>query len=326
MMAVFVSVTTASLFLLIPARAAAPMSARVTVCARALCLNGRTWPLYMASVYGGLADPASLVALARTIGVNTLRVTDFLDTGGDARTAPYDEKRWRRVDAVLAAAAAANLHIVLDLATYRNLLLKSGRNPYRTDWTRFLTYVAHRQNTITGVVYGQDPTIAFVSFAGEVAPPNGSDPHRPTSADLLSFYRSVLYRWGVLAPGQLRTAGGLLQLNWDSGVPWRQIFALPGNDLAAIHVYGGGDLRVTVPEVADWSRATGTPWLIEEFGFDAKIGDRERAAGFRSVITSARAAAVAGVGFWNLGTQTSHTYDVGPQFPVVFAAVHDMSP
>jgi hypothetical protein len=38
---------------------------------------------------------------------------------------------------------------------------------HRADWTQFMTFVANRVNTVSGLKYRNDPTILVVSIAGE---------------------------------------------------------------------------------------------------------------------------------------------------------------
>jgi len=295
---------------------------RLSVCGVSLCRSGHTWQLYLAAVYGGLDNPAGTVAQAKAVGLNAIRITDFLDTNASPSAGPLDESRWVKVDRLIAAASAAHLLVELDFSTYRNLLQNAGKNPYTVDWHPFLASVANRYNTVTGIRYGNDPTIGLVSFAGEVDAINGGgNTYGLTAASLLAFYRNVLAYWHHLAPNQLDTAGGLYQLDWNSGIPWQAIFRLPYNDVNALHVYGPGDRSTTVPMVSAFSKAGNEPWIIEEFGFDSSLGDSARAAGFAGTFALARQYGAAGTGFWNLGTQTIDTHDVGPQFPQLMAVV-----
>jgi endo-1,4-beta-mannosidase len=299
-----------------------PGRPRVTACGTELCLSGRPWPIALGTVYGGLVDPAAAVGRVRALGLNAVRVTDYLDVRGDPRTAPFAEAAWSRVDRLLAAASDAGLYVVLDLSTYRNLLRAGGANPYTVDWRPFLEFVASRVNTVNGIRYADDPTIAVVSFAGEVDGVNGGDnTYGLTTATLTNFYRTVEDRWHRLAPGPLLTAGGLSHLDWDSGIDWRAIFALPHNDFAALHVYTQGDRESAVPAVSRFSQAIGRPWIIEEFGFPADLPDVERARRYADTYALAARYGAAGTGLWNVGAQTRDTYDVGPQFPLTSAVV-----
>lgn len=295
---------------------------RVTSCGTALCLGNAPWSMAMGTVYNCLADPGRAVASVRALALNTVRVTDFLNVDGAADTAPFDPAAWRSVDRLIAAAGGAGLHVVLDFSTYRNLLKRSGGNPYTVDWTPFLRFVAERLNTETGIRYADDPTIALVSFAGEVdGIASGDNTYGLTSDQLVAFYRKVEAFWHAVAPGQLLTAGGLSQLDWQSGIDWRTIFSLPHNDVNALHVYAPGDSSTTIPNVAAFSKAEGKPWIIEEFGYPASLPDAERADKYREMYEVAERNNAAGTGLWNVGAQTADTYDVGPQFPRTFGVV-----
>lgn len=281
----------------------------------------------MGSVYNGLQDPDGSVAQATALGLNTIRITDFLDADGAPTAAAFDETRWRRVDRLIAAASAAGLHVVLDLSSYRNLLKASGRNPYTYDWSSFLSFAADRRNTVTKLRYGDDPTIALVGFAGEVDAVNGGDnTYGLTTAQLTDFFRQVEGHWHRAAPRQLLTAGGLMQLDWDSGIGWKAIFDLPHNDVDAIHVYSSRDRDKSLPAVAVYSRTIGKPWITEEFGYPAALGDGRRASAFAATYDLNERHGSAGVGFWNVGRQTKDTFDVGPQFPRTFRAVRSYWP
>ena len=299
----------------------------VTVCGRSLCLGGAPWTLSMATVFNGLDTPQQSVARLKALGLTTVRITDFLDTAGSPSAAPYDEQAWIRVDGLIAAAHDAGLHVWLDLSTYRNLLKQAGVNPYTVDWTPFLSFVANRTNTVTGVRYAADPTIAVVGFAGEVDGINSADnTYGLTTQQLTDFYRRVENYWHGAAPRQLLTAGGLSNLDWDSGIDWHSIFALPYNAIAAVHAYTASDVQVTIPAVSAFAAASGRPWVLEEFGYPASMTDDDRARSFTAMFATARQYGAAGTGFWNVGGQTQNTYDVGPQFPATFAAVAHHAP
>jgi hypothetical protein len=278
----------------------------------ALCLDGGTWYLYGASQLGGLDDPNGRADLAVAAKLNTLRIVNFLDEHAAPATGPYDEWRWQRVDKVIAAAGARGLKIVLDLSTYRNLLWNAGQNPYTTDWASFISFATQRRNTVTGIRYADDPTIAIVSFAGEVEPINTGDNTRGvTTQQVTDFFRRSFGQWKSQDVHHLLSTGGLLQLDWNSGIDWKTLFALPGSDVCAIHDYSTNDQQVTTPMVASYCQSIGRPWITEEFGWEQSIGDSTRAQRFGAMYQLQRTYGAAGVAFWNLGTQTTGTtFDV----------------
>ena len=293
---------------------------RVSVCGRWLCAGGSRHIVRMGSI-NGLADSTKAPGWATALRLNTLRLTDFLDTQDASPRAAYDPIRWAAVDRMIAASRAAGLHVELDLSTYRNQLLGTGINPYTHDWKPFLTFVAQRRNTVTGVRYGVDPTVALVSFAGEVEPINSSTNPGISTAGLTEFFRTVLAQYAALAPRQLLSTGGLLQLDWDSGIDWRALMRLPHNSVPAIHLYSDADRSITVPAFADYAAQLGKPWLNEEFGAPASIGDDARATLFANTYQLTDRYGAAGNGIWNVGPQTTDTFDVGPQFPLTYAVV-----
>ena len=182
------------------------------------------------------------------------------------------------------------------------------------DWLPFLSFVVSRVNTTSGIRYGDDRTIAMVGFAGEVDGIKGGDNTYGLTTDQLTvFYRDVQNFWHGAAPHQLLTAGGLSQLDWDSGIDWPAIFSLPHNDVVALHVYTSGDAAVNVPAVARFSQGIGKPWMIEEFGFPADLLDAERARRYAQMydLAASYGQPALGCGMWGLRWWTPMTSALG---------------
>jgi hypothetical protein len=309
-----------------PAATSTPTPAElVSACGASLCLDGQPWYLFGASMVGGLEDPAGTVSRARAAGLNTLRVTNWLheEAGND----PYDPVRWALVDGILAAARNGGVKVVLDLSTYRNYLFNSGLDPYTQDWAKMVSFVANRRNTVNGLRYGDDPTIALIGFAGEVEGINGNaDARTPTTAQLTEFFRRTFAEWRALDTRHLLSPGGLLHYGWDSGIDWRAIFSLADNDVCSIHNYSNVDSAAT-PSIAGYCASIGKPWITEEFGWDQRLGDSTRAIEFGAMYDLQRANGSAGVAFWNLGQQTSgSTYDVNPATALTYGTVQLNAP
>jgi hypothetical protein len=307
----------------------APVGGFVVRCGTALCLGGRTWYLYGASQLGGLDDPNARAGLAVSAGLNTLRIVNFLDEGGAPSSAPYAEPYWQRVDRVIAAASAHGLHVLLDLSTYRNLLWNAGGNPYTADWQHFLSFVATRRNTASGIVYANDPTIAMVAFAGEVEPINTpSNARGITTTQVTDFYKRTFGEWKALDANHLTSTGGLLQLAWNSGIDWKAIFALGDSDVCSIHDYSGADQTITTPAVATYCASIGRPWITEEFGWEQSVGDATRAQRFADMYSLQRTFHAAGVSTWNLGTTLggASDFDFNAGTPITWSAVGASAP
>jgi hypothetical protein len=319
-------------------------SGQVTVCGTALCVDGAIYSMYGSTIYNpglqpyqsGLKDPAGTIALAQQAHLNTIRITDFLDVNGDPSTAPFDPTAWSEVDAMIAAAGAAGLHVDLGLADYRAMLWNRCVDPYTADWSQFISFVANRVNTVTHVVYKDDPTIAFVSVAGEPLPVGthgytASATGAPCSmtystSDLTAFYAATTSEWQQQGGSVLINSGGLGYLNESTaGIDWKSIFSLPSNAFCDIKTYGG--MQAWAPTAAAYCQSIGKPVVVEEFGWQQDVGDAARAQLFTTMVAQLRALHVAGLAFWNLGYQLAPTsYEVNPSTPDTFAAVGQNAP
>ncbi len=327
-----------------PAVGPGDRSGRVTVCGTSLCVDGSPWSMYGATVYNpglvpyrsGLEDPSGTVALAEQAHLDTVRITDFLDVDGDPATAPYDPTVWGEVDAMIAAAGAAGLHVDLGLADYRAMLWNRCTDPYTADWSQFIDFVADRVNTVTHLVYKDDPTIALVSVAGEPLPVGthaytASATGLPcsltyTTADLTSFYAATTAEWEGQGGTVLVNTGGLGYLNESSaGIDWQSIFADPSDAVCDIKTYGG--MQAWAPTAAAFCQSIGKPIVDEEFGWTQGVGDAARAQSFATMFAQLRAEHMAGSVFWNLGYQLGPTsYEVNPSTPLTFAQIVQNAP
>lgn len=137
---------------------------------------------WFASMYG-VGDPASWASLPRALGLGGVRITDIIERDhSDLLTDP--EGKLDETDAKLESYAEAGLFAVLDLSYIRNALIRAGFNPYvlagETDRIirRVVTALATRRNTRTGVVYGEEPTLAYVAIGGEPEAWNWGEDHR----------------------------------------------------------------------------------------------------------------------------------------------------
>src|SRR3989344_508701 len=255
--------------------------------------------------------------LAKLGKVNTLRITNFLDGTSN----PYDAVVWSNIDYLFTNANINHLFLILDLSTYRNLLRRQNTMPYNANlWNNFLDFVANR--------YKNQSRLLSYEIAGEVEAINDADPLRPSSTSALTqFYSGTSTRLRAGDPNHLVSTGGLLFLNWDSGIDWQAIFGLTTIDFAAIHQYSQGDLLETLPAVSQWAQSHQKPFSVEEFGYTQGLGDQTRANNFQTMHD-----ALTNVGgnvfiFWNLGPETAAaSHDVGPQTPLVWNWVKTHAP
>ena len=314
-----------------------PTSAYVTVCGTGLCLNGAPFAERGATAYGQYGNADNEVALARRAGLDALELVEF-DTRYHTLSDTESTATWDRVDAFIAAAHAGGLHVILNLSEYGQSLQAAGQPPVTTDWGPYLSFIANRVNTVTGVRYADDPTIAMVELWGEIPAPNYPHPVG-TTQQITDFYSRSLAEWKSDAPNILVSSGGFSYINDPgSGIDWRTIMANPDNASCDVEVNSTGDLGVSVPSVSSFCKSLGKPWFLAAWSscFGASRGawdldywssDAAMAAHARVMINVADglSAAMAPLGddFWNIGATAAvvGTCDIGPQFPLTFATI-----
>jgi hypothetical protein len=328
-------------------------SGGVSVCGTALCVDGSPWSMYGSTIYNpglqpiqsGIKDPTGTVALVEQAHLNTIRITDFLNVKGSPTVAPYDPTQWGHVDAMIAAAQNAGLHVDLELSDYRALLWNNCINPYTSgDWPGFISFVTNRVNTVSHLVYKNDPTIAMVSIAGEPLPTGaktftakvGGQPCSLfySTADLTNFYDRTLSAWENQGGTVMVNTGGLGYLNGTTsagqplgygGIDWKSIFSLPSDPFCDIKTYGG--MQAYAPTVASFCHSIGKPILDEEFGWTQGMGDATRAQEYATMFSQLKALGFAGEEFWNLGYQVGSTsYEVNPSTPLTFSEIAQNAP
>ncbi len=290
--------------------------------------------------------------------LNTVRLVNMFVEDGTDDSAPYRESDWVRVDQLLGQIRDRGMVAVLDLSAFRNHLVKrdirvngltatcqpnvsrppgtyEATDPYRVsaapDWQAMIDFVAARINTVTGVAYRDDPTIAVISLAGEPEPPNTEECGKATStAGLTDFYERTLAMLRVADPNHLHSSGGIWKTDWEhqcdgcggSGLDGHAIFALADNTLPAIHTYpwkftpSGTPIDFQSPDLGAYAASLGKPWFTEEFGWTQDIGDAKRASYFTWLFAQQEASGSAGALFWNLGPEAAGgSHDVNPGTP-----------
>jgi hypothetical protein len=311
-------------------------SSFVSTCGTGLCIDGSRFDERGATAYGQYADPVDEVALAKLAHLNTLELVEF-DTRYHTLSDTESSATWDRVDAFIAAAGAGGQHGILNLSENGQSLQAAGQGPVTTDWGPYLRFIADRVNSVTGVRYADDPTIAMVELWGEIPAPNYPNPVG-TTQQITDFYTRSLAEWTSDAPNILVSSGGFSYINDpNSGIDWKTIMADPDNATCDVEVNSTGDLSVSVPNVSAYCRSLGKPWFLAAWSacFGASRGswdldywssDAAMAAHARAMIGVADGVSVPaplGDDFWNIGdtAAVTGTCDIGPQFPLTFAAI-----
>jgi hypothetical protein len=256
----------------------------------------------------------TVLEMAQQAKLNTLRVTDYLNVH-----ASWDSSViWKNMDYFIQEAEKRHIWVILDLSTYRQWMrlheVRAVFNP--ENWRQFVRFVTKR--------YKDNLNISYISITGEI--PAASD-DGASSTDYVDFYNSVLEMIHIGDDGNhLLSIGGLLYLNFDSGIPWQALYSLPYNDIVAIHLYSDEDRDISLPVVSQFARVIEKPFLVEEFGFKQELTDEMRAIAFAKTYTLAQSSDSAGALFWNLGPENAETsHDVNPDQPLVWQEVQRAS-
>lgn len=321
----------------------------VYVAGQQLRLNGQQWIQHGATVYGwGMDNRAALVNLAVTAGLNCVEPVNFEYVFNDLSTS-MSESTWTRVDDLLARCRTAGIKLMLNLSGYYHSLAAAGQSPANVDWNTYLTFVTNRVNTVNGIRYRDDNTIARIILVGEIAAPNYASPEGVTTAETTAFFSRSLAQLRTLAPRHVISSGGFSYLNDPgSGIDWQTIMADPNCQLCEVELNSHPDRDDAVPPVAAYAESIGKPWFLSAFsscqgtsGVGGDINNWETdtlmAAHFEDCYRIARAAgaaapaptnAAAGAHFWNLGQTAAQVgnCDISPNYPLTFAKVQQWAP
>jgi hypothetical protein len=312
----------------------------VTVCGTGLCLNGQSWRVRGATAYGQYGNATNEVALATQANLNSLELVEF-DDQYHVLSDVESSATWTRVDQFLAAARQGGIHVTLNLSEYGQSLVAAGYTATSVDWLPYLSFIANRVNSATGVRYADDPTIAMVELWGEIPAPAYGSAGAGTTQQMSDFFSRSLAQWKSLAPSILVSSGGFSHLNDpNSGIPWKTIMADPNNATCDIEINSTDDLNTSVSLVSQYCQSIGKPWFLAAWsscwGASRGSWDLDYWPDDQSMATHAQAIAsvsngtspgtIASLGddFWNLASTSpvyGQTCDIGPQFPLTFAAV-----
>lgn len=319
----------------------------VSVCGTGLCLGGSPFVIHGATAYGTYSSPSNEVSLAQAGKVNTLELVEF-DTQYHTLSDTMSTATWTRVDNFIAAAKQAGLHVILNLSEYGQSLQAAGQTPTTTDWQPYLSFIANRTNTVTGVRYMNDPTIAMVEIFGEICYPGESDSVCPagttgTAADMQNFFHRTETEWQALAPNILISTGGFSHLNnsTSSGIPWQTIVSDSSDAVCDIEINSPNDITGAIGKFTSYCLQQHKPWFLsawsscyQDTGYpyylatDAAMASH--AQDMYNIQHGGTPAAMPAVGsdFWNLrdiGVSAGHC-DLGPAYSQTWATIQNNAP
>jgi hypothetical protein len=237
--------------------------------------------------------------------------------------------------------------VILNLSEFGQSLQAAGEAMDSADWQprwdQYLSFIARRVNTLTGLTYGEDPTIAMVEIWSEIPAPAYGDAVG-TTQQIQTFYAAALSTWKRLAPHILVSTGGLSHVNDPrSGVPWQALTNDPNNAACDVEINSYPDRDISTRMVTSYCRSLGKPWFLSAWSScnkprqrsseinnwaaaDLASTDAAMAAHASDMYRIAKGGAPAayaalGTDFWNLGSQTTDTCQLGPQFPQTWSTV-----
>ena len=269
-----------------------------------------------------------ILDLGAQAGQNLIRPTDFWDKH-NVDNRQNDLTIWQNMDYLVCAAKQRGMFIEMDVSAFNWFIMSQKYDPVHANyWKPFLEAV--------GKHYSNQSVIAFYSILGE--------PEAPKTVDemnkLVNFYRAVTDDLRAADGNHLIMAGGFNHMEDESSqIPWwRNIYALPNNDIAGFKTYSQDDLNF-MPTISAYAKQLGKPMVDEEFGMPQKQGDGEatgeiynglqisRAQFYSQTYSIGEANGVTGFIFWNLGCKLGDTnYDVSPDTPAVWQVIQQHAP
>ena len=306
-----------------------------------LMLQGSRFTIHGATNYGQMTNQVTEVARAKAGGLNVLELVRYEQTYNSVAS-QTSSTTLTRVDNNIAECAANGIKIILNFSGYFWSLKAEGQKAVNVDWNPFLTTMMNRVNTVTGVTYKDDPTIAMIELIGEIDDPNGTEPTlRGTNAEILAFFTRTLNQLRAIDQNHVLCTGGFSYINIGN-LQWQPLMDLANNQVCAFEINSFNDRDVSAPLVTDYAQQIGKPWFLAAFSactrapngsydINAVANDTAGAAHFDQMYQLTRGnlptyADTRGCGadFWNLAP--AGECDIGEQKPLTFGKVQQYSP
>ena len=255
--------------------------------------NGSVFKIVGANnYYIGFATPAmrgAVIAAAKRIGLNALRATAFLDSPwrgayfqswNPATNRPEvntGENGLQRLDHLIADAEQSGIRLILPLVNhwpdfggmdqYVEWFHAGSRDDFYRDpaireaYKSYANQILNRENTVTGRLYLDEPSILAWELANE--------PRCVNAAVLIEWAREMS-RWiKQNDPNHLLAVG-------DEGHITEPFLQIPEIDFGTFHLYPEAsnqrDPVRSITEHLTAGRDAGKPMLLEEYGITSKTG------------------------------------------------------
>jgi endo-1,4-beta-mannosidase len=283
-------------------------------------LDGEVFKFMGGATYGYYISNAAYlnrVTAAKTAGFNILRFVNFLQVV-PYENPPYQtgigyettESIWARMDYGLNEARKAGIKILLDLSDLTGIASARGYSfgdaNYMALYSDFVAWLAERINTVNGIQYKNDDTIALFSICGEVG--NQVAGLAYTTFDTIAGYMKTagfqqLIHAGGMKPEQIVDSSyGYTNYNPID------ILSSTNIDCASTHpYYTQQNMLDLFPQIQAYSVAKNKPWFIEEFGYtgsDVAL----RVSQYQYVYTTGSTYGSAGFLFWGFDENGTDGY------------------
>lgn len=289
-------------------------------------LNNNRFIPFGASIYGGegsVQGPTYTTRLqqAKLCEFNTMRLINYLNNSSATNT-EYNETKWQYVDQAIASARDEGMKILLDLSDISRIFSARNIAFADRDYSPVYQWILNRVNTVNGLTYKNDDTIAIVSIAGEAQ----------TTAGLVTMYtnaaralRAKGYQ-GLICSGAIEYYSSVIE----------QVYTIPELDCIASHPYqnnvgnrdNGNGFVNNAKKHQGLSRKYNKPWFLEEFGWWSSNGDSEWSIKMESMYKLGCEYESAGFMFWNFAPMTAapggedyNIYSSHTDYPLTTATV-----
>lgn len=309
-------------------------------------LNGQPWLLAGCTVYADLfywnsaAMPAKLDAIVAA-GLNTVRFTNYTNIAPDQATnladnLLKDENAYSYLDKVLNWARLRNLKVIFEISQVGTFASDPtagygyafGSANALSIWQDYVNFLTSRVNTINGLTYKNDDTIAMWAIAGELGEPAGEEVGLGPFMSAVAGYFKAVDTNHLVCPAAMNP-----EQIYDSSYPDNEsyfsadILNYANIDCAATEGYYDAYIGALYPELMTYSQKRNKPWFIIEFGYNMGASfyetytDNQRANRLQYVYQQGFKNGCAGYIVWNFDGGVGAGFGINPKTPACYQMV-----